>query len=34
MSSNVVFVNVLDVRCECETGLARARGAVRIMIAT
>jgi len=34
MSSSVVFVNVLDVRWECEKGFACVRGAMRATIAT
>ena len=34
MSSSVVFVNVLEVRWECERGLACVRGAMRATIAT
>ena len=34
MSSRVVFVNVLEVRWECEKGLACVRGAMRAAIAT
>jgi hypothetical protein len=33
MSSRVVFVNVLEVRWECEKGLACVRGAMRAIIA-
>jgi hypothetical protein len=34
MSSSVVFVNVLDVRWECERGFECARGTMRATAAT